>query len=525
MKSPRLKLIIYISLVLLGVALALLFLFLIQGRNVRLDVSQNMTRETAGVITERFREVVTPVQRDLQLTRKWGQSGMIDLTDPKTLDDKFLPIMESQPILSGLILADSTGREYFLLRNNNSWVTRSAGPYDDKGQVVCMQRDEEGRLIKTWQEPRGYDPRERAWFKGIVAKDSPNAIHWTKPYQFFTTQKVGITASVRWQIHATGDQTNVAAFDIKLDDLYRFASGLKVTPNARVLLIGNDGTVMADAEAESGTGIVFIPLEKMVDSPAGEALQLWQKKGGGPIDSLEFKCCSQKWWAGFQPLTPGSPGAWIAVVIPEADLLENFRQGWMNLIVDWLAILVVGGAIIVFLIHRYEPKHELQSAENGTPEIESTLKTLLEAGEGPQVEFKSTIRTNLKTGETDKAIEIAWLKAVAAFLNSDGGTLLIGVDDDANILGVEPDGFENHDKIGQHIKNLINQHIGPEFSPNIRCDVQPVRERTVVMLTCESAQAPVFFSMGKKEDFYIRSGPSSVRLSMSQMVKYLEQKK
>ena len=114
---------------------------------------------------------------------------------------------------------------------------------------------------------------------------------------------------------------------------------------------------------------------------------------------------------------------------------------------------------------------------------------------------------------------------MVAFLNSEGGTLLIGVDDDANIVGVEPDGFENHDKIGQHIKNLINQHIGPEFSPNIQCHVHGVDGRTVVMLVCEPAQAPVFLTMGKKEEFFIRSGPSSVRLSMSQMVKYLEQKK
>ena len=168
MPIPRRKLVLYISLVLLGVALGLLFIFLIEGRNVRQDVSQTMIRDTAGVITDRFREVVAPVERDLQLTRKWGLSGMIDLADPKTLDDKFLPIMESQPILSGLILADSNGREYFLLRDNNAWLTRSAGPFDKNDQVVCMKRDDEGRLIKTWQESREYDPRERAWFKGIL---------------------------------------------------------------------------------------------------------------------------------------------------------------------------------------------------------------------------------------------------------------------------------------------------------------------------------------------------------------------
>jgi len=45
------------------------------------------------------------------------------------------------------------------------------------------------------------------------------------------------------------------------------------------------------------------------------------------------------------------------------------------------------------------------------------------------------------------------------------------------------------------------------------------------MLSCERAEEPVFFSVGKNEDFYIRSGPSSLRLSMSKMYRYLEQRK
>ena len=160
----------------------------------------------------------------------------------------------------------------------------------------------------------------------------------------------------------------MAAFDILLDDLYRFASALKVTPNARVLLIGKDGTVMADAEADSSSEIIFIPLEKMVDSPAGDALKLWQKNGGGPVEALEYKSGNRTWWAGFQPLTPGGSGAWIAVVVPEKDLLGNLRQGWINLVMLGIAILVVGASIIVFLIHRYEPHHTSPLTENGKPD-------------------------------------------------------------------------------------------------------------------------------------------------------------
>jgi hypothetical protein len=337
---------------------------------------------------------------------------------------------------------------------------------------------------------------------------------------------VGLSASVRWQKRDDAGLTYVAAFDIRLEDLHRFVSELKITPQGRVLLIGNDGSVMTDSASAGPDGDkVFIKPEKMTDPDAREALILWLRQGNGQIDSLEYKSRGRTWWAGFQPLRPGLSNAWIAVVIPEADLVGDLWAKWINLAAIILLILAAGAVMIIYGIRRYGPGGSPALQENAPVDFRKTLDKLIAAGEGGQIEFKSTIRTNLKTDQTDKAIEIAWLKTVAAFMNSDGGTLLIGVDDDGGIVGVEPDGFENQDRVGQHIKNLINQHIGPEFTPHITCDVQDVNGKTVVMLTCERTRTPVFFTMGKNEDFYIRSGPSSVRLSMSRMVKYLDQRK
>ncbi len=114
---------------------------------------------------------------------------------------------------------------------------------------------------------------------------------------------------------------------------------------------------------------------------------------------------------------------------------------------------------------------------------------------------------------------------MAAFLNSEGGTLLIGVNDDSGLEGIEADGFESDDKCRLHLKNLLNQHIGAEFSRYIDCDLQTINGKTIVVITCEKVSGPVFLAVGKNEDFFIRSGPSSIRLSMSKMVKYLQQRK
>jgi predicted HTH transcriptional regulator len=99
---------------------------------------------------------------------------------------------------------------------------------------------------------------------------------------------------------------------------------------------------------------------------------------------------------------------------------------------------------------------------------------------------------NLKTEKFGKEIELAWLKGATAFMNSDGGTLLIGV--------------------------------GAEFSPLIRFQVQPIDSKIVVAVQCERSAKPVFLKGKNKEAFYIRSGPSSVELSPREVLEYVDQR-
>ena len=165
--------------------------------------------------------------------------------------------------------------------------------------------------------------------------------------------------------------------------------------------------------------------------------------------------------------------------------------------------------------------------ENEMEEVEK----LIEEGESYKVEYKSTIRTNLETGEKDKRMEKAVLKTLVAFLNSDGGDLLVGVADDGTKIGADIESFDNPDKMNLHITNLISSQIGDEFIPFIRFRQlnygtrDDGTDRIIIKFTCSPTSSPVFLKNGKEEIFFVRSGPSSVELTGVDLLKYVDNRR
>ncbi len=154
----------------------------------------------------------------------------------------------------------------------------------------------------------------------------------------------------------------------------------------------------------------------------------------------------------------------------------------------------------------------------------STRQTglLIREGENETVEFKSTLRWDIRAGKTNQAVERACLKTMAAFLNSAGGALLIGVRDDGSIEGIESDKFVNEDKFLLHLWTLIRTCLGRDVSPYIRTTLEKMDEKTVCMVQCQQSNRPVFLRQpGFDEAFYIRVGPSSNAMDISEALKYI----
>jgi len=162
----------------------------------------------------------------------------------------------------------------------------------------------------------------------------------------------------------------------------------------------------------------------------------------------------------------------------------------------------------------------LCKSENRTSVIEEIIKR----GEDNQTEFKSTLRWDIRQAKKNPAIEHASLKTICAFLNSEGGDLLIGVRDDGSIEGIETDIFDNDDRFLLHIWTLIKTCMGQEVVEWVKTSLQKFGNKTVCRVNCRKSAKPVFLKQnGFDEAFYVRVGPSSSSLDISSALKYIEQ--
>ena len=146
---------------------------------------------------------------------------------------------------------------------------------------------------------------------------------------------------------------------------------------------------------------------------------------------------------------------------------------------------------------------------------------IIHHGENEKVEFKSSLRYNLHTGKFGREIEHAALKSIAAFLNSWGGILLIGVDDKGGISGLEKDQFENDDKALLHLTNMIRERLGTHFMQFVNCSVEHIEPGNILRVDVSPSNLPAYLTFNSEEYLYVRTGPSTTELKPSQIYEYI----
>lgn len=150
---------------------------------------------------------------------------------------------------------------------------------------------------------------------------------------------------------------------------------------------------------------------------------------------------------------------------------------------------------------------------------------LVVQGEGPQLEFKETLDYDVKTGQKNGELVKSALKTIAAFLNTTGGTLLIGVTDSGEIKGLERDFAlcHKHDKDGfeQKLRNLVNDRFEPKPHNKIDLSFEQFPEGMICRVAVTATTDITHFD----KDIYIRDGNLTRKLDGPALTKWVQDRR
>jgi len=279
-----------------------------------------------------------------------------------------------------------------------------------------------------------------------------------------------------------------------------------------------DGT--NDSASGFDTTKYFVPWKDIPVKKHSDAIKTWQSLNSrDSIQIARFTSGGVNYRAAFSSVVSDHDGTFYALVVPSASLPTLFRSKSGALVMAaFILLLIAGIAFAIVYVKNFKKVRFV-------PVTSDAVQQMIAVGESDLLEFKSTIRTNLHAGKPGKEIELAWLKSVVAFCNTEGGTILIGVNDKGDIMGLEADNFQNDDKCLLHIQNLIGEHVGIEYLSYVRFSLLGIGDKKILVIQCAPLKRIMLLKSSGKEQFYVRSGPSSIELPMSKVLEYVNERK
>ncbi len=187
----------------------------------------------------------------------------------------------------------------------------------------------------------------------------------------------------------------------------------------------------------------------------------------------------------------------------------------------------IGGVFGLIIVFSYEMLHRrLQNIDRLSNELSVNLPNLIAQGESDLLEFKSSFRWDVEQQRVNKQLETVILKTLAGYLNSAiGGTLLIGVADNGEIIGLDKDyqSLNRHDQDGfeQAIVTAISSHLGADLCQFIKILFHVIEEQHVCRLIILPSPRPVFFNQAKAPKFYLRTGGGTRDLNIQEAVEFI----
>jgi hypothetical protein len=159
--------------------------------------------------------------------------------------------------------------------------------------------------------------------------------------------------------------------------------------------------------------------------------------------------------------------------------------------------------------------------------VPKTIEEIIQEGESNQVEFKPALLYNFSTGKGGIGVKGIIAKAICAFLNSNGGFLIIGVTDKGEPQGLSFDFSLSGDKNEKdffmlEFDQMLEHFLSFSIKSNVSGQFYQLNEKDIFVVTVTPSKRRPIFSKGQNgKEFYVRGESSSRKLTdIEELVNY-----
>ncbi len=209
--------------------------------------------------------------------------------------------------------------------------------------------------------------------------------------------------------------------------------------------------------------------------------------------------------------------------------MQQWRAITLETPVKFFFYLVFGGLmglVSVLLMTVFRERNRL--IDQLRRELNKNLPTLISKGESDEIEFKSSFRYDYRLQKVNKALEIVIMKTIAGFMNTQGGTLLIGVADDGSILGLEADyntlSRKDNDGYTQLLMSAIADKMGTPSCKLVKILFQMQEGKEVCRVIVLPSPLPVYLKEDNQHHFYVRTGSGTREMDIREAITFIKVK-
>ncbi|QJB54933.1 ATP-binding protein [Pseudodesulfovibrio sp. zrk46] len=449
-----------------------------------------------------------------------GSKSLISMK-PSVLRATLSRMIKGHDQLASIIISDASGLRYMLSRRSDGMME------------VVPDKTNTSVFEWTYVRPDGMEYKSGAEYilsRFVVGRAlanefihlRPGQVNWRSADMFQAPGGAWLAASTL--IQADG-KNYMISYVFPVDAVLSHLGSAEKGNAEKVFLYWKNGKVLAVAPTLEAGGVESalseaMAVDKLTDPVLVAASDKLASSKAARRAPFSYSVDGEVWWSYVMPLSVFGDTLSLGVAVPRKNIVSALTSD--RFLQMFGGALVLFASAVLFVLYRNRARIEAIGVGQKKPRTASDILALIEEGESRTLEFKQTMRFNLKSGKNGREIEHAAMKTVAGFLNSDGGTLLVGVADNGDITGFDEDKFESEDKAMLHFNNLVNSHIGTEFSRYLDTKIVEIEGKHVLRAYCLPASAPAILDNGKSEEFYVRSGPASRQLSLSQFYEWLQ---